>query len=131
MLAMFTNQTTGTAIRGVPPGIACAIFWCSILWLAMMEGGQGALVGLQPLDRNLYSESHPRAAKCTAIAHDGDNMERFIVGRQFLVIFVIFAINTMANGIEGASVLGLPDIVCKIFLSEGLAVIAITIIIGQ
>ena len=42
--AVFTNQTTATADFGLHPAIAFFIFWFLIVWwLAMMEGGQGAL----------------------------------------------------------------------------------------
>ena len=71
----------------------------------MMEGGQGALVGLQPIDKSLYSESHPRALKCTTVTHKGDNMERFIIGRQFLVVAIVFVTNIMASPIKDAGVL--------------------------
>ncbi len=58
-------------------------------------------------------------------------MERFIVGRQFLVVLVVFVSNLMASSIEGASVLGLPDAVNDIFLATGIALILITIMLGQ
>lgn len=82
MAALFTKQTVATAQLGVPSIAAFFIFWFLICWLAMMEGGQGALVGLQPIDKDRYEFSHPRTLKNTTIAHKGDNMERFIVGRQ-------------------------------------------------
>ena len=131
MASIFQNQTVGTAEQGIPPGAAFVIFWFLIVWLAMMEGGQGALVGLQPIDESLYAESHPRALKCTSVAHKGDNMERFIVGRQFLVVLVVFVINIMASPINNASVLGFSDIMNEIFLTSGLSVILTTIMIGQ
>ena len=96
-----------------------------------MEGGQGALVGLQPIDKTLYAESHPQALRCTKLAHTGNNMERFIVGRQFLVVLVLFITNMMASAVNDASVLGLPTALNEVFLSSGLGLIFITIMIGQ
>lgn len=58
-------------------------------------------------------------------------MERFIVGRQFLVVLLVFLINMMGSTIPGSSVLGLSDIATNIFLASGLAVILITITLGQ
>jgi hypothetical protein len=58
-------------------------------------------------------------------------MERFIVGRQFLVVLVVFVTNMMASAVDDASVLGLPDILNEIFLATGIAVILTTIMIGQ
>ena len=131
MSAIFTNQTKGTATMGIPPIAAFFVFWFLICWLAMMEGGQGALVGLQPIDKSTYESTHPRALKSTSLAHKGDNMERFIVGRQFLVVLVVFVTNMMASAVPHTSVLGLPDYISEIFLASGLAVILVTIMIGQ
>jgi hypothetical protein len=128
---MFTEQTSATGERGLHPALAFFIFLFLIVWLAMMEGGQGALVGLQPIEKEKYAETHPKTLKNTAITHKGDNMERFIVGRQFLVVLVVFVSNLMASSIEGASVLGLPDAVNDIFLATGIALILITIMLGQ
>nr|AXU00142.1 silicon transporter 3 [Ulnaria danica] len=129
--AMFTNQTTSGADFGLHPAFAFLIFWFLIIWLAMMEGGQGALVGLQPVDKALYAESHPRALLNTKLAHNGDNMERFIVGRQYLVVLVITVINLMGSAVKGATVLGFPQVMNDIFLGNGLAMILTTIMVGQ
>jgi Silicon transporter len=131
MAGIFTKETVATGENNVHPAIAFFIFWFLICWLAMMEGGQGALVGLQPIEKSRYAESHPRALKNTMLAHKGDNMERFIIGRQFLVVLVVFVTNMMASFVKDASVLGLPSVVCEIFLATGLAVILVTIMIGQ
>jgi silicon transporter len=131
MAAIFSEQTVATAEKGIPSIVAFFIFWFLICWLAMMEGGQGALVGLQPIDKALYADSHPRALKCTQLAHKGDNMERFIVGRQFLVVLVVFVINLMASAIKDADVLGLNETVKEIFLSTSIVVILVTIMLGQ
>jgi hypothetical protein len=131
MAAIFTKQTVATVQYKIPQVAAFLIFWFLICWLAMMEGGQGALVGLQPVEKDRYAESHPRTLKSTKLAHNGDNMERFIVGRQFLVVLVVFVINMMASAVSGASVLGLPDVINEIFLATGIAVILVTITIGQ
>ena len=131
MAAIFTKQTTATEENNVHPALAFFGFWFLIAWLGMMEGGQGALVGLQPVDKALYKETHPRALMNTALAHKGDNMERFIIGRQFLVVLVVFVTNQIASAVKGASVLGFSDLASEIFLHSGLALILTTIMVGQ
>ncbi len=64
----------------IPPGGAFVLFCFLFIWLAKMDGGQGDLVGLQVVDKELYAKSHPRTLRNTKFA-----MERFIVDRQFLV----------------------------------------------
>lgn len=131
MASIFANQTKGTAEMGIPSYAAFFIFWFLIVWLAMMEGGQAALVGLQPVGKNFYERTHPKAALTTQLAHRGDNMERFIVGRQFLVVLVVFVINMMASAVPDANVLGLTGAAKAIFLSTGVSLMVVTITLGQ
>lgn len=53
MAAVFEKQTTATANMDFPPVAACLVFWFLIIWLGVMEGGQGALVGLQMVDKSV------------------------------------------------------------------------------
>ena len=129
--AIFTNQTVATGSMGIPPLAACCIFWFLLCWLATMEGGQGALVGLQPVDKSLYATTHPHTLKNTNLVHKGDNMDRFIVGRQYLVVLVITMINMLGSSIGGASVFGFPVWMNDIFLATGVAMILMTIVIGH
>ncbi|MFN9898478.1 MAG: hypothetical protein ACK55Z_06720, partial [bacterium] len=79
----------------------------------------------------LYRESHPIAYKCTEISHTGDNLNRYLLGRQFMVVFIVFCVNQSGNPIAGATLWGLPSILLTIFLGSGLAMILITTNIGQ
>ena len=130
MAAMATEQTSA-ADNGIPVGVAIPLFWVLIIWLAMIEGGQGALVGLQPTPKQDYAMSHPITLKCTTLAHDGDNMERFIVGRQFLVVLLIFTINLCGSALGSADVLNFNSTTASIFLANGVAMILTTIVLGQ
>ncbi|KAG7338439.1 silicon transporter [Nitzschia inconspicua] len=130
MGAIFTQQTTSTA-NGFPAIGAFFIFWFLIFWLAMMEGGQGALVGLQPIDRQLYKESHPRAYKISGIVHRGDNMERLIVGRQFLVVLVVFVSQLMSSAVPNIELWGISKEATEVFLNSGVALMVVTIVLGQ
>lgn len=130
MGAVFTKQTTSTS-NGFSTVGAFFVFWFLILWLAMMEGGQGALVGLQPVDKSLYVNSHPRAYRLTTLVHRGDNMERFIVGRQFLVVLVVFVSQLMSSPIADINLWGLNQVLTEIFLNSGVALMMVTIVLGQ
>jgi hypothetical protein len=129
MSAIFTEQTKVS--EEIHPLVAFFLFWLLLIWLAMIEGGQGCLVGLQPVDKSLYNVSHPTALKSTTLAHKGDNMQRFIVGRQFLVVLLVFVINMCGSAIADASVLRMSDVMNEIFLASGIAMILTTIMIGQ
>ena len=47
----------------VHPTLAVVVMWAGIIWMSMVEGGQCSMVGLPPVDRDLYKESHPAAYK--------------------------------------------------------------------
>lgn len=105
------------------------ISWFLLVWLATMEGGQGCLIGLQRVEKKNYASSHPITLKCTTLAHKGNNMERFIVGRQFLVFIVVFLTNMF-------KVMHVPDGVEEVFLlpghfMSGAAIVLTTITLGQ
>ena len=58
-------------------------------------------------------------------------MERFIVGRQFLVVLLIFTINLCGSALGSADVLNFNSTTASIFLANGVAMILTTINLGQ
>ena len=142
MGCIFTGQSIATDAsfddntRSMHPIIACILFWVLICWLAIMEGGQGCLVGLKPIPVNKYCNTHPKTYQSCSIVHrnDGSNLERFIIGRQFLVVVVIFLINNIGEAIPNANPypnLLLPAWVNMLFLENGIAMMITTIDVAQ
>jgi len=115
----------------VHPAFAYVLFITSISWLTMVEGGQASLVGLLPVNKELYKDSHPKAYKSTAITNEGDNLDRYLLGRQFMVVLVVFCVNISAGPIGGANLWGFPTWVTDIFFNGGLAMTLVTCMIGQ
>jgi silicon transporter len=126
---IFSEQTTLS--NDVHPGLAFVTLWVSVLWLTMVEGSQGSLVGLAPVDRELYKESHPISYKCCELAHKGDNLDRYLLGRQFMVVVMVFTINISGGPVADAELWGFPDWLTNMFLGSGLAMILFTCMIGQ
>eukprot|EP00558_Chaetoceros_sp_UNC1202_P010555 CAMPEP_0197233736 /NCGR_PEP_ID=MMETSP1429-20130617/1719_1 /TAXON_ID=49237 /ORGANISM="Chaetoceros sp., Strain UNC1202" /LENGTH=494 /DNA_ID=CAMNT_0042692041 /DNA_START=67 /DNA_END=1551 /DNA_ORIENTATION=+ len=115
----------------VHPAMAYFTIWAAILWLMMVEGGQGSLVGLTPVNPEIYRESHKTAFRCTSLAHKGDNLDRYLLGRQFMVVLVVFTVN-MSGGPSGDITLwGLPDWLKSIMFGGGAAMILFTCMVGQ
>jgi len=127
---LIVSEQTNMA-KDIHPAFAAVLLIVAISWLSVVEGGQASLVGLAPVKRALYKESHPIAYKCTEISHTGDNLNRYLLGRQFMVVFIVFCVNQSGNPIANASIWGLPSILQSIFLGSGLAMILITTNIGQ
>jgi len=86
----------------VSPVLDFILFWSMLYWISMLEGCQISVVGLQGYDPESFRESHPRAYKCCKLVHDGANVERFLVGRQFLLLFNGFLCSRVGGGTEPA-----------------------------
>lgn len=130
IMGVILNESTKLS-SDVSPWLALIVFWAAIVWLTMIEGQQASLVGLPPVDFELYKDSHHVTYRNTSLAFKGDNLNRYLMGRQYMVLLVVFVINMCGAPLAGAAVFGLPDIVIQIFLGTGIAMILVTCMIGQ
>jgi len=80
------------------PILEFILFWVMLTWIAMLEGCQISVVGLQGYDCESFRESHPRAYQACKLVHTGANVERFLVGRQFLLLFNGFLVSRIGGG---------------------------------
>ncbi|KAL7508861.1 hypothetical protein ACHAXN_005932 [Cyclotella atomus] len=127
---IFTGNTR--VAKEANPWVAVAVTVLAVTWLSMIEGSQASLVGLPPVDPDLYKESHPVTYKNAALVFRGDNLDRYLMGRQFMVLLVVFVINQCTSPLDPTvDVLGLPDGVKFVFLDVGLASITFTCVLGQ
>jgi hypothetical protein len=127
---MFTGNTR--VAKDANPWVSLIVCILAIVWLSMIEGQQASLVGLPPVDPDLYKDSHPLTYKNAALAFKGDNLDRYLMGRQFMVLLVVFVINQCSSPLDPTvDVLGLPDGVKFIFLDIGLAMIIFTCILDS
>jgi hypothetical protein len=117
------------------PYVALIVMLLAIVWLTMVEGGQGALVGLGPVDPELYKDSHAMTHRCTSIIYKGDNLDRYLLGRQFMVILIVFVVELCGatHSFEDKSVelWGMPNWLITIFLVSGVSMILFTCMVGQ
>jgi len=128
--ALFEKQTRATGQYNLNPIIALFLLLFVLSWLAVIEGGLNCTVGLQAVDRNVFKDTHPITYRATTLASK-NNLEKYIVGRQYMDLSMVFCISFLCTAIKGASVLGLPSIVIDIFLVSGWAMTNITIVFGQ
>jgi hypothetical protein len=126
VMAVIFDENTKVSTK-VHPGVAFVIIWLTTIWLCMVEGGQASLVGLPPVDMGLYKETHKTTHKIMNIVNQGDNLDRYLMGRQFMVLALVFIENLCGDPIDKeAQVLGMPIIINKIFLNTGLALFFMT-----
>jgi len=127
---IFTGNTR--VARDANPWVALIVTMVAIIWLSMIEGEQASLVGLPPVDPDLYKDTHPITYKVAALAFRGDNLDRYLMGRQFMVLLVVFVIGQCTAPLDPTvDVLGLPAGVKFVFLDIGLATIVFTCVLGQ
>jgi len=120
-----------TLAADVHPAVAYIMIWVAILWLTMIEGGQASLVGLAPVNPEIYKDTHPIAYKCAKLCHKGDNLDRYLLGRQFMVVLVVFTVNISGGPTADAELWGYPQWVIDVFFEYGLAMILFTCNVGQ
>ena len=66
----------------------------------MVEGGQASLVGLPPVDIELYKDTHRTTYQQMKVVNKGDNLDRYLMGRQFMVLALVFVENLCADPVD-------------------------------
>lgn len=123
-----------TAMWKVVPGWASLIIFIFVLWLlGVMEGLQIALVELKRQNPETYKETYPTAYKLGQAASQGDNIEKFLMGRQvFVVCCVFFAAKlTTIHGRDGDFLFYVPQVVQTLLLETGLLACVVVVIVAQ
>ena len=120
--------------KSVPGWASLLIFVLVLFLLGVMEGLQIALVELKRQKPESYKDSYPKAYKLGQYAMKGDNVERFLMGRQvFVVCLVFFAakLTTIHGTSESGFLFYVPDWVQALFLETGLLACVVVVIIAQ
>lgn len=119
---------TGQAVLPGPPIAHFLIFCFCMTLVAYLEGLQVAILAVEHCDPERFRESHPRAFKLMSSVKQGNNVEKFLVGRQFFTIFVMTLI-AQVTSFPTISHLGIPSVVWFIFVQTGLpgAIVVTTI----
>ena len=86
--AIVTNKTS--FFDTVPGWSALLLFIVDMILLGIVEGLQIALVELKRQHPDSYKNSHPAAYRLGQAAAKGDNVERFLMGRQVSVVVLVF-----------------------------------------
>merc|ERR1711872_827056 len=118
--------------KEVPGWLSLIIFVFVLFLLGVMEGLQIALVELKRQKPESYKDSHPKAYRLGQIAMEGDNVERFLMGRQvFVVCCVFFAAKLTTIHGDGEFLFYVPGWVQALFLETGLLACVVVVIVAQ
>jgi len=83
------------------PAGETVIFFALLWWISLLEGCQISYVGLQSVDMEKYKDTYPRAYAQMKVIQDGANCERFLTGRQFLLLFNGFLVSRIGGAGAG------------------------------
>ena len=137
--------------HSVPGWAALLLFLLLLFWLGLMEGlqvglppclpacytagnVQVALVELKRQDPQTYRHSHPRAYKLGQAASKSDNVEKFLMGRQMFVVFIVFfsaKLTTIHSESQDDFLFPIPDWFRSVFLETGILACVLVVILAQ
>ena len=130
VMGLIGTSQTGLSSQ-TSPAVAYIMCWAALIWLTMVEGTQGSFVGLAPINPEMYKSSHPIAYMCNKVMVKGDNLDRYLMGRQLMVCCIVFIINMSAGPAGDVELWGLSEGAKTAFFGVGLAMIFFTAMIGQ
>eukprot|EP00592_Proboscia_alata_P002028 CAMPEP_0194374062 /NCGR_PEP_ID=MMETSP0174-20130528/22426_1 /TAXON_ID=216777 /ORGANISM="Proboscia alata, Strain PI-D3" /LENGTH=504 /DNA_ID=CAMNT_0039153393 /DNA_START=141 /DNA_END=1655 /DNA_ORIENTATION=- len=129
VMGLIANKQTNLSDKSNPTA-AFVVIWISIVWLTMVEGSIG-LVGLGPVNPEIYMHSHPVAYECEKIAMKSDTLDRYLMGRQYMVCIMVFLINFAGVPKSDAELWGFGNPIKDIFFSTSLVTILFALMVGQ
>lgn len=109
---------SGQAVLPVHPVAVFIVFVFAGVFLAHLEGIQVAILVAEPKNLEEFKEKFPRGYAMMKRATYEKNVRRFLIGRQFFVIFVVFLIN-QCTIFPDISKMGTPGIIWLIFFQLG------------
>ena len=95
---------------------------------------QVALVELKRQDPQTYRHSHPRAYKLGQAAQKSDNVEKFLMGRQMFVVFIVFfsaKLTTIHSESQDDFLFPIPDWFRSVFLETGILACVLVVVLAQ
>ena len=93
-----------------------------------------ALVELKRQDPETYRYSHPHAYKLGQVTAKSDNVEKFLMGRQMFVVFIVFfsaKLTTIHSETQDDFLFPIPDWFKSVFLETGLLACVLVVILAQ
>jgi hypothetical protein len=126
MWGIWTHQ----AVLPGPTYLHFFIFIFCLTLVAYLEGLQVAILNCEHQDPERKKETHPRAYKLMTSVRQGNNVERFLMGRQFFTIFVM-TLMAQVTSFPDISHLGVPAVAWFIFISTGLPGAMVVTTIGS
>lgn len=92
VLVVLVGVALSYSVLTFPPAANFILLLFAIVLLAYLEALHFACVSVEKWDMTKYTDVYPRAVRVHALVDTPDKVQKFLVGRQFFVIFVVFLI---------------------------------------
>ena len=97
LCVIFYSVTQKYCVLQANPVLLFFILFAATLLLAYVEALHYANVSVEKWDMTPYKERFPRACETQKLVKTNKLVQRFLVGRQFFVIFVVFTISEITS----------------------------------
>ena len=132
ILVVFVGVSLSYCVLQIPPIANFCLLFAALLLLAYCECLHYVVVSVEKWDMSKYAERYPRAIKCHKLVDTPEKVKKFLVGRQFFTLFVVFLISDITTfpGLP-PNFAGMPPLLNTILVKTGLPGIALVLTIGQ
>jgi Silicon transporter len=122
--------STGLSLMAGHVAIQLVALALCIALLAYLEGIQVAILRISPNDEDLVAAEFPRALYTFEALVRDRKIAQFLLGRQFLVIFVVFVISRITS-FSNAPELGMPGPLFWALIKTGIPGALLALALGQ
>lgn len=132
VLVAFAGIALSYCVLKLHPAANFILLFFALVLLAYVEALHYAVVAVEKWDMEQFADRFPRAVKCHKLVDTPEKVKKFLVGRQFFVIFVVFLIAEITSFPDiPNNFAGLPPTMVLILLQTGLPGIALVLTYGQ
>lgn len=158
IVVLLIGVGSGYSVLKLPPPANFVLLFFALVLLAYVEALHYACVAIEKWDMEKYTDKYPRAVQVHSYVNTPEKVQKFLVGRQFFVIFIVFLIaeittfpgktlcavkNTMLARIMlrifhqnvhvefPKNFAGMPELFVIIIIRIGLPGVALTLNVGQ
>lgn len=88
----FTCIAYGYSVIQIHPAANFVILFVALIMVAFLEGLHYGVVSIEKWDMAAYAKDYPRVCKLALLVDTPEKVKRFLVGRQFCLLFIVFLI---------------------------------------
>lgn len=97
VLVVFVGVSLTYCVLKIHPAANFVLLFGALTLLAYVEALHYAVVAVEKWDMTKYADKYPRALKCHALVDTPEKVKKFLVGRQFFTLFVVFLISEITS----------------------------------